>query len=82
MDGLLGELLPEHALHHILLASNPIADTDDDAASDVACQRKTQDDGRESKGAHVVGDCPRAGAQSDLEKRVAVEQDDDSDEKS
>lgn len=82
MNGLLCELLSEHALHHVFLAGYAIANTDENTASNIACKRAAQDDSRKSEWPYVVGDGPCTGAQSDLEERVTIEQDNDSDENS
>ena len=82
MDGLLCELLSEHALHHVFLAGYAIANADENTTSNITCKRAAKNDSRESEWPYVVRDGPCTSAQSDLEEGVTIEQDDDSNEKS
>ena len=67
LDGVLGELLAEHALDHVLLAREPVADGDGDAGGDVAADGAAEDDGGERERPDVVADGPGAGAERDLQ---------------
>lgn len=62
-----GQLLPEHALHNILLTRHPVADRDQQSARDIACDGAAENDGGQSERATLVRDPPRCGAESDLE---------------
>lgn len=67
MDCLFRQLLSEHALDHVLLAGDSVADTDQDATRDVAREREAQDNSRECERPDVVGDRPRTRSQSNLQ---------------
>lgn len=77
LDRIFGQLLPEHPLSHLLLPGLPVADTDHDAAGDVAADTEAQDDGRETEGSGLVWYRPGTGTEGNLEDGMEVENSND-----
>ena len=69
------QLLPRHAINHVLFSSLAIANADNNAGQDIYGDGETEDDRRDPRRSSMIAPGPGKGTEHDLEYGVKVQQD-------